>query len=40
MSLSRLSLDAGSCDPSHFIREFRAVTGSPPQRFSRADEHC
>lgn len=39
-SWSRVALAAGYCDQSHFIREFRAVTGSPPVRFFRDVAHC
>ena len=39
-SLSRLALDAGYFDQSHFIREFRAVTGEAPRRFFHSTEHC
>ncbi|RKH09456.1 AraC family transcriptional regulator [Corallococcus sp. CA053C] len=39
-SLSRLALDAGYFDQSHFIREFRAVTGEAPRRFFHTVEHC
>lgn len=39
-SLSRLALDAGYFDQSHFIREFRAVTGEAPRRFFHSVEHC
>jgi AraC-like DNA-binding protein len=39
-SLTRLSLDAGYFDQSHFIREFRAFTGTPPRRFFATNEHC
>ncbi|MCI0573186.1 MAG: helix-turn-helix domain-containing protein [Myxococcaceae bacterium] len=38
-SLTRLALDAGYFDQSHFIREFRAVTGEAPGRFLRVGEH-
>ncbi|WNG41413.1 helix-turn-helix domain-containing protein [Archangium violaceum] len=40
VSLSRLSLEAGYYDQSHFIREFRAVTGDAPRRFLGAAEFC
>jgi AraC-like DNA-binding protein len=39
-SLTRLSVEAGYFDQSHFIREFRSVTGKAPQRFFRAGNHC
>jgi AraC-like DNA-binding protein len=39
-SLTRLSADAGYFDQSHFIREFRSVTGEAPQRFFGAGDHC
>ena len=39
-SLTRLSADAGYFDQSHFIREFRSVTGEAPQRFFGAADHC
>jgi AraC-like DNA-binding protein len=38
--LTRLAVDAGYFDQSHFIREFRAFTGSAPQRFFQSVEHC
>lgn len=38
-SLTRLALDAGYYDQSHFNREFRAVTGEAPGRFLRAGEY-
>jgi methylphosphotriester-DNA--protein-cysteine methyltransferase len=34
--LTRVALDAGYFDQSHFNRELRAVTGEPPGRFLRA----
>jgi len=37
---SRLAVEAGYFDQSHFIREFRAIAGAPPGRFFRAIEHC
>lgn len=37
---SRLAVAAGYFDHSHFIREFRAVTGVPPGRFFRSGEYC
>lgn len=40
MSFTALSLEAGYFDQSHFIREFRAVTGATPRRFFSAGEHC
>jgi AraC-like DNA-binding protein len=39
-SLTRLSIDAGYFDQSHFIREFRAVTGQAPSQFLRAGDYC
>jgi AraC-like DNA-binding protein len=39
-SLTRLSAGAGFFDQSHFVREFRAVTGETPQRFFAARDHC
>jgi AraC-like DNA-binding protein len=39
MSLAELALESGYFDQSHFIRELRAVTGLPPQRFFKA-EYC
>lgn len=39
-SLSELAIAAGYYDQSHFIREFKAVTGEPPQRFLRSAEYC
>ena len=32
--------DAGYFDQSHFIREFRGITGEAPGKFFGADEHC
>lgn len=37
---ARRALDAGYFDQSHFIREFRAVTGKSPERFFRAGAYC
>jgi AraC-like DNA-binding protein len=39
-SLSRLAHDAGYFDQSHFIRDFRAVTGEAPSRFFGASDYC
>jgi len=39
-SLSRVAHDAGYYDQSHFIRDFRAITGDSPTRFFRAGDHC
>ncbi|SRR6266545_2592756 len=39
VSLSRLALEAGFFDQSHFNREFRALTGEAPGRFLRAGEY-
>jgi AraC-like DNA-binding protein len=38
--MARLSAAAGYFDQSHFIREFRSVTGETPQRFFEASDHC
>jgi AraC-like DNA-binding protein len=37
---SRVAHEAGYFDQSHFIREFRAVTGEAPTRFFRDTEYC
>jgi len=37
---SRAALEAGYFDQSHFIREFRAVTGVAPTQFFRAGGYC
>ena len=39
-SLTRVSADAGYCDQSHFIREFRSVTGAAPRQFFLAGDYC
>jgi AraC-like DNA-binding protein len=39
-SWSRLAVEAGYFDQSHFIREFRAVTGASPVQFFRTGEYC
>jgi AraC-like DNA-binding protein len=39
-SWARLAIAAGYFDQSHFIREFRALTGAPPGRFFRAGGYC
>jgi AraC-like DNA-binding protein len=39
-SWSRLAISAGYADQSHFIREFRAVTGAPPARFFQSGDYC
>ncbi|MGZ3419287.1 MAG: helix-turn-helix domain-containing protein [Polyangiales bacterium] len=39
-SLTRVSLDAGYCDQSHFIRQFRHVTGMSPSGFLKSAESC
>jgi AraC-like DNA-binding protein len=39
-SWSRLAIEAGYFDQSHFIREFRAITGSAPTRFFRDTAYC
>lgn len=38
--LAELAVEVGYYDQSHFIREFRAVTGETPQRFLRGTEYC
>ena len=38
-TLTDLALEAGYYDQSHFIREFRAVTGESPLRFLRRAEY-
>jgi AraC-like DNA-binding protein len=38
-SLSELSIESGYFDQSHFIRDFRSVTGQAPQQFLRANSH-
>jgi AraC-like DNA-binding protein len=40
MNLAELASEAGYYDQSHFIREFRAVTGETPQRFLRNADYC
>jgi AraC-like DNA-binding protein len=39
-SLTEVSLAAGYADQSHFIREFRHVTGEAPRRFITIGEYC
>jgi AraC-like DNA-binding protein len=39
-SLTSLAHEAGYCDQSHLVREFRSVTGEPPERFLKARTHC
>jgi AraC-like DNA-binding protein len=39
-SLSRVALEAGYFDQSHFNREFRAVTGEAPTQFFRDGASC
>jgi AraC-like DNA-binding protein len=39
-TLTVLAHDAGYCDQSHLVREFRAVTGEAPERFLKARTHC
>jgi transcriptional regulator GlxA family with amidase domain len=39
-SLTQVSLDAGYCDQSHFIRHFRQVTGEAPRGFLASAEYC
>jgi AraC-like DNA-binding protein len=37
---SRLAIEAGYFDQSHFNREFRAVTGAAPQQFFKTGAYC
>lgn len=39
-SLTQISLDAGYCDQSHFIRHFRQVTGEAFRGFLATAEYC
>ncbi|MDB5217319.1 MAG: transcriptional regulator, AraC family [Myxococcaceae bacterium] len=39
-SLTRISAEAGYCDQSHFIRQFRQVTNLTPHEFFASAEHC
>jgi AraC-like DNA-binding protein len=39
MQLTRLAIDAGYFDQSHFNRDMRAVTGDSPGRFLRSGEY-
>lgn len=39
VSLSSVAYEAGYYDQSHFIREFRAVTGQPPGRYFASGTH-
>jgi AraC-like DNA-binding protein len=39
-SLVELALEAGYYDQSHFVREFRAITGEPPRKFFASTEYC
>lgn len=39
-NLASLATDAGYYDQSHFIREFRAVTGESPRKFLRDVHYC
>jgi AraC-like DNA-binding protein len=39
-SLTRAAIEAGYCDQSHFIRDFKLVTGEAPRRFLSATQHC
>jgi AraC-like DNA-binding protein len=38
--LARVAHQAGYYDQSHFIRDFRALTGEPPGRFLRSGDYC
>jgi AraC-like DNA-binding protein len=39
-SLTALALDAGYYDQSHFIRDFRAITGDAPGHFFQHARYC
>ena len=39
-NLSQVSIESGYFDQSHFIRDFRAVTGESPRRFFQATPYC
>jgi AraC-like DNA-binding protein len=39
-TLTQVSLAAGYCDQSHFIRHFRQVTGEAPRGFLASVEYC
>jgi len=39
-SWSRIAIEAGYFDQSHFIRAFRAIAGAAPERFFRDGTHC
>jgi AraC-like DNA-binding protein len=39
-NFTKVAVDAGYFDQSHFIREFRAFTGEPPRRFFSAADWC
>ena len=39
-SLTALALDAGYYDQSHFIRDFRAITGDAPGHFFQHARFC
>jgi AraC-like DNA-binding protein len=39
-SLTRVSADAGYCDQSHFIRQFRQVMDLTPHGFFESGEYC
>jgi AraC-like DNA-binding protein len=38
--LTRVSFEAGYADHSHFIRQFRQVTGTPPGSFFGSADYC
>jgi AraC-like DNA-binding protein len=40
VSLTQLAQDTGYYDQSHFVRDFRAVTGTSPTDFFRAPSYC
>lgn len=39
-NFAALATDAGYYDQSHFIREFRAITGESPRKFLRDVDYC